>query len=99
MQANNMNKKVLVEILRRIVKKTLAENAPAPAPSRPKEKPDVAEPPAETPDKQEPRRRIGNPDKVRKPGEKPIPNPKAEKGTMKEAEVLSKIVKRFKSKK
>ena len=79
-----MNKKVIVEILRRIVKKNLAENAPAP--SKPKEKPDVAEPPTKAPNKPKPRRPLGNPDV------KPAP-----KATMKEAEMLDKIVKRFRT--
>jgi len=81
-----MNKKVIVEILRRIVKKNLAENAPAP--SKPKEKPDVAEPPTKAPNKPKPRRPLGNPDV------KPAPKAKA---TMKEAEMLDKIVKRFRT--
>ena len=55
-----MNKKVIVEILRRIIKKNIVENAPAP--SKPKEKPDVAEPPTKAPGKPKPRRPLGNPD-------------------------------------
>ena len=83
-----MNKKIIVEILRRIVKKNIVENAPAPAPSKPKEKPDVAEPPTKAPGKPKPRRPLGNPDV------KPAPKAKA---SMKEAEMLDKIVKRFRT--
>lgn len=81
-----MNKEIIVEILRRIVKKSIVENAPAP--SKPKEKPDVAEPPTKAPGKPKPRRPLGNPDV------KPAPKAKA---SMKEAEMLDKIVKRFRT--
>ena len=81
-----MTKKQLIETIRRVIKETLEENAPAP--SKPKEKPDVAEPPVKSPDKKEPRRPLGN------PNVKPAPKAKA---NMKEAEMLAKIVKRFKA--
>ena len=62
----------------------------APAPSKPATAPGTKEPPSKTPDKKEPRRPLGNPN-VR-------PAPKA-KATMKEAEMLKQVIKRFKSKK
>lgn len=80
-----MNKSILVEILRKIVEKTLVENAPAP--STPKEKPGTTTKPGKPGEKPKPRRPLGNPDVK--------PNPKA----MNEDEMIKKIVKRFKSKK
>lgn len=82
-----MNKsKVIIEVLRRIMKKTIIENAPAP--SKPKEKPGPAVAPGKpSTDKPKPRRPLGNPEVK--------PAPKA----MNEEEVLKKIVSRFKSKK
>ena len=62
----------------------------APAPSKPATAPGVKEPPAKTPGKKEPRRPLGN------PNVKPAPKAKA---TMKEAEMLKQVIKRFKSKK
>lgn len=70
--------------------KDKTEEAAAPAPSKPKEKPDVAEPPVKSPGKPKPRRPLGNPDVK--------PAPKAE-ATMNEADILKQIVKRFKAKK
>jgi len=70
--------------------KDKTEEAAAPAPSKPKEKPDVAEPPVKSPGKPKPRRPLGNPDVK--------PAPKAE-ATMNEADLLKQIVKRFKAKK
>jgi hypothetical protein len=64
----------------------MSENAPAPA--KPATSPGVKEPPAKTPGKKEPRRPLGNPNVK--------PQPKA---TMKEAEMLKQVIKRFKSKK
>ena len=84
-----MTKKQLIETIRRVIKETL-EEAAAPAPSKPQEKPGVKEPPVKSPDKKEPRRPLGN------PNVKPAPKAKA---NMKEAEMLAKIVKRFKAKK
>jgi hypothetical protein len=67
------------------------ENKPAQAPSKPATTPGIKEKPA-TPDKKEPRRPLGNPNVK--------PAPKAEKkATMKEAEMLKQVIKRFKSKK
>jgi hypothetical protein len=62
----------------------MSENSPA----QPATKPGVKEPPAKTPGKKEPRRPLGNPNVK--------PQPKA---TMKEAEMLKQVIKRFKSKK
>jgi len=62
-------------------------NENAPAPSKPKEKPGPAVAPGKPGEKQKPRRPLGN------PSVKPAP-----KATMSEAEMLAKIVKRFKSK-
>jgi hypothetical protein len=85
-----MTKQQLREAIRRIIKQELNENAPAP--SKPATSPGVKEPPAKTPGKKEPRRPLGNPN-VR-------PAPKAKtKATMKEAEMLKQVIKRFKSKK
>jgi len=74
-----------------VVKVKDKANENAPAPSKPTTSPGVKEPPAKTPGKKEPRRPLGNPNV--KPG------PKAEKATMKEAEMLKQVIKRFKSKK
>lgn len=83
-----MNKKVVAEVLRRIMKKAIVENAPAPAPSKPKEKPGPAVVPGKpSTDKPKPRRPLGNPEVK--------PAPKA----MNEEEMIKKIVDRFKSKK
>jgi len=81
-----MDKKIVAEILRRVVKKSIVENAPAP--SKPKEKPGPAVAPGKPgTDKPKPRRPLGNPEVK--------PAPKA----MNEEEVIKKIVDRFKSKK
>jgi len=76
----------LRQIIREEIKSVLDENQPAPA--KPRETPgrEVAEPETK-PGKEEKRRKLGN------PAVKPAP-----KATIKEADVISKIVKRFKSK-
>ena len=71
-------------------KQKMSENAPAP--SKPSTSPGVKEPPAKTPGKKEPRRPLGN------PNVQPAPKAKT-KATMKEAEMLKQVIKRFKSKK
>ena len=81
-----MTKKQLREAIRRIIKAELNENSIAPA--KPATKPGVKEPPSKTPGKKEPRRPLGNPNVK--------PQPKA---TLEEADMLAKIIKRFKSKK
>jgi hypothetical protein len=81
-----MTKQQLLEAIRRIIKQELAENAPAP--SKPKETPGPAVAPGKPGQKPGPRRPLGNPDVKPKP-----------KATMKEAEMLAKVVKRFKAKK
>jgi hypothetical protein len=73
------------------LKDTMKVHEAAPAPSKPATSPGTKEPPSKTPDKKEPRRPLGNPN-VR-------PAPKAKKATMKEAEMLKQVIKRFKSKK
>jgi len=81
-----MTKKQLIETIRRVIKETL-EEASAPAPSKPKETPGPAVAPGKpSTDKPKPRRPLGNPDVKPKP-----------KATMTEAEMLAKIVKRFKA--
>ena len=81
-----MTKKQLIETIRRVIKETL-EEAAAPAPSKPKETPGPAVAPGKpSTDKPKPRRPLGNPDVKPKP-----------KATMIEAEMLAKIVKRFKA--
>jgi len=85
-----MTKKQLIETIRRVIKETL-EEAAAPAPSKPQEKPGVKEPPVKSPGKKEPRRPLGN------PNVKPEPKAGVKKATMTEAEMLAKIVKRFKA--
>lgn len=84
-----MDKNKLKEIIREIVDKVLAENAPAP--SEPKEKPGPKVAPGK-PDtgKPKPRRPLGNPTTAPKI---------APKAGLKEEEMLNKIVARFKSKK
>ena len=84
-----MTKQQLIETIRRVIKETLEENAPAP--SKPKETPGPAVAPGKPGEKPKPRRPLGNPDVK--------PAPKAIKATMAEADVLAKIVKRFKAKK
>ena len=80
-----MTKKQLIETIRRVIKETLEENAPAP--SKPKETPGPAVAPGKpSTDKPKPRRPLGNPEVKPKP-----------KATMTEAEMLAKIVKRFKA--
>jgi len=80
----------LRKLVKAAIKEALQENAPAPAPSKPK--PSTA--PAVAPgkpgtSKPKPRRPLGNPEVK--------PNPKAE--GLNEEEMLKKIVARFKSKK
>jgi hypothetical protein len=82
-----MNKHKLRESIRRIIKEELAENSPAP--SKPKETPGPAVAPGKPGQKPGPRRPLGNPDVK--------PKPKA-KATIDEAEMLAKVIKRFKSK-
>ena len=80
-----MTKQQLIETIRRVIKETLEENAPAP--SKPKETPGPAVAPGKpSTDKPKPRRPLGNPEVKPKP-----------KATMTEAEMLAKIVKRFKA--
>jgi hypothetical protein len=81
-----MTKQQLIETIRRVIKETLEENASAP--SKPKETPGPAVAPGKPGEKPKPRRPLGNPDV------KPAPKAKA---NMKEAEMLAKIVKRFKA--
>jgi hypothetical protein len=81
-----MTKQQLIETIRRVIKETLEENVPAP--SKPKETPGPAVAPGKPGEKPKPRRPLGNPDV------KPAPKAKA---NMKEAEMLAKIVKRFKA--
>ena len=83
-----MKIKDLRQIIREEIKSVLSENQPAPA--KPRETPgrEVAEP-GTKPGKEEKRRKLGN------PNVKPAPKAKA---TLKEADIISKITKRFKSK-
>jgi hypothetical protein len=64
----------------------MSENAPAPA--KPATAPGVKEPPSKTPDKKEPRRRVGNPE---------IPKKSPSPAKMEEASKLKDIIQRFKS--
>ena len=81
-----MTKQQLIETIRRVIKEALDEAA-APAPSKPKETPGPAVAPGKpSTDKPKPRRPLGNPEVKPKP-----------KATMTEAEMLAKIVKRFKA--
>ena len=81
-----MTKQQLREAIRKIIKAELDENQPAP--SKPTEKPGPAIAPGKPGEKEGPRRPLGNPNVK--------PQPKA---TMKEAEMLKQVIKRFKSKK
>ena len=83
-----MTKKQLIEVIRNIIKQELFENQPAVAPTKPDTKPGTKPATPAKPDKQKPRRPIGNP-KVK-------PRPKYE--NLNEEEILQKIVSRFKSK-
>lgn len=85
-----MTKQQLREAIRAIIRKEIAENKPAEAPSKPKTEP-IIHPGAPSTDKPKPRRPLGNPEV--KPG------PKALKATMKEAEMLKQVIKRFRNKK
>jgi len=71
------------ETIRRIIKQELAEAAPAPSKPAPSKEPAVA---PGKPAEKKPRRPLGNPEVKPKP-----------KATMTEADMLAKIVKRFKS--
>ena len=89
-----MDKNKLKEIIREIVDKVLAENAPAPAKPKEKEKEEPVVAPSKPGEKEpERRRRDLRPDK----DNLPKVAPKAVK--LKEEEMLNKIVARFKSKK
>ena len=83
-----MKIKDLRQIIREEIKSVLSENQPSPT-TKPRETPgrEVADPETK-PGKEEKRRKLGN------PAVKP-----ATKATIKEADVISKIIKRFKSKK
>jgi len=83
---NEMNKNKLKEMIREIVDRVLAENAPSPSKPKPSPGPAVAPGKPDT-GKPKPRRPLGNPEVK--------PAPKA----MNEEEMLKKIVARFKSKK
>ena len=80
-----MTKQQLRESIRHIIKQELSENAPAPSKPAPSTKPTVA---PGKPAEKKPRRPLGN------PNVKPAP-----KATMKEAEMLKQVIKRFRSKK
>jgi hypothetical protein len=84
-----MTKQQLREAIRKIIKAELDENQPAP--SKPSEKPGPAIAPGKPGEKEGPRRPFI------KPNVKPAP--KAIKATMKEAEMLKKVIQRFKAKK
>ena len=81
-----MTKQQLRETIRRIIKQEL--NEAETAPSKPATKPGVKEPPTKAPEKPGKRRPLGNPNVK--------PQPKA---SMKEAEMLKQVIKRFRSKK
>ena len=83
-----MTKQQLREAIRRIIKQELSEAAPAPTKPTPTKEPMVA---PGKPAEKKPRRPLGNPNVK--------PQPKATKATMKEAEMLKQVIKRFKSKK
>ena len=83
-----MTKQQLREAIRKIIKQELSEAAPAPTKPTPTKEPMVA---PGKPAEKKPRRPLGNPNVK--------PQPKATKATMKEAEMLKQVIKRFKSKK
>jgi hypothetical protein len=88
-----MKIKDLKQIIREEIKSVLSENQPAPP--KPRETPgrEVAEPDTDTDkDKGTKRRKLGN------PNVDPAPKNK-QKATIKEADIISKIITRFKSKK
>jgi hypothetical protein len=78
-----MTKQQLREAIRKIIKQELNEAAPAPSKPTPTKEPAVA---PGKPAEKKPRRPLGNPNVK--------PQPKA---TMTEAEMLKKLIKRFKS--
>jgi flagellar biosynthesis/type III secretory pathway protein FliH len=81
-----MDRKKLYETIRKIIKEELQENQPAVSPTKPETEPAV-HPGKPGTDKPKPRRPLGNPNVQPKP-----------KATMNEADVLKKIITRFKSK-
>ena len=87
-----MTKKQLIETIRRVIKETLEEAGPAYSPSIPQERPgpDVAEPGTE--EENEPDKYTLNPEK----GTENIPDV-APKATMTEAEMLAKIIKKYRA--
>jgi len=92
-----MNKsKVILEVLRRIMKKAIVENAPVKAPEKPKQEPGTKERPTTPSEPKKPRRSPGgNPDTMPKPGIKAG----TAKASMKENDMLKKIETRYKSRK
>lgn len=87
------NSKVILEVLRRIMKKAIVENAPARAPEKPQQEPGTKERPKTPSEPKKPRRDVGKPDKTTIPKE--IPH----KATVKENDMLKKIETRYKSRK
>jgi hypothetical protein len=87
-----MTKQQLLEAIRRIIKAELAENAPAP--SKPKETPGPAVAPGEP--EEEPDEFTLNPED---PSTLPnvAPKARAKKATMSEAEMLAKIIKKYRT--
>ena len=84
-----MTKQQLIETIRRVIKQEILEAGSATSPSKPKERPGPAVAPGKPgTGKPKPRRPLGNPEVKPKP-----------KATMTEADMLAKIIKRFRSKK
>lgn len=93
-----MTKQQLREAIRRIIRQELNEAETAPSKPSPTKEPAVA---PGKPAEKKPRRPLGNPNVKPQPKAKNVkPQPKAKtKATMKEAEMLKQVIKRFKSKK
>lgn len=89
-----MTKKILLEVLRRIAKKAIAENAPATAPTKPQQEPGTKERPTTPQEPKKPRRTVGDPGK--KPDTIPV-KATGNKASMNEDETMKKIVARYKA--
>lgn len=85
-----MTKQELREAIRAIIKQELSEAAPAPSKPSPTTEPTVA---PGKPAEKKPRRPLGNPEV------KPGPKAEVKKATVKEAEMLKQVIKRFRNKK
>lgn len=91
-----MNKsKVILEVLRRIMKKAIVENAPVKAPEKPKQEPGTKERPTTPKEPKKPSRSLDPEDPETIPDIKPKAQTK--KASMNEADMIAKIVKKYRA--